>query len=108
MSNSMDILAREVVAYHFCQMDNEPTCIIPYFVHSVSAQMSQTPNLVAYRRLIANDGKLQTVLSMANCLADPHKAFVKGTELHMQYFHYVSEFEKLNKHMYHCLINIKF
>ena len=87
MSNSMDILAREVVAYHFCQMDNEPTCIIPYFVHSVAAQMSQTPNLVAYRRLIANDGKLQTVLSMASCLADPHKAFVKGIIFHILFYH---------------------
>ena len=79
MSNSMDILAREVVAYHFCQMENETTCTIPQFVHSISAQMGQSPNLVAYRRLIANDGRLQTLLSMQNCLDDPNKVFVKGT-----------------------------
>ena len=77
----MDILAREVVAYHFCQMDNEPTCTIPYFVHSLSAQMSQSPNLIAYRRLIASDGKLQTLLSMASCLTDPRKVFLQGTIL---------------------------
>ena len=86
----MDILAREVVAYHFCQMDNEPTCLIPHFVHSLSAQMSQTPNLVAYRRLIANDAELQTLLSMSNCLADPHKSFVKGIFQHMLLYDYPS------------------
>ena len=43
MSNSMDILAREVVAYHFCQMDNEPTCTLPYFVHSVSEEVQWGP-----------------------------------------------------------------
>ena len=78
MSNSMDILAREVVAYHFCQMDNEPTCIIPYFIHSVSAQLCQSPNLVAYRRLIANDSKLKDLLSITSCLEKPDEAFVKG------------------------------
>ena len=78
MSNSMDILAREIVAYHFCQMDNEPSCLIPYFVHSISAQMSQTPNLVAYRRLIANDAKLKSILSMQSCLDDPKQSFIKG------------------------------
>ena len=78
MSNSMDILAREIVAYHFCQMDNEPSCLIPHFVHSISAQMSQTPNLVAYRRLIANDAKLKSILSMQSCLDDPKQSFIKG------------------------------
>ena len=77
----MDILAREVVAYHFCQMENEPTCTIPHFVHSISAQMSQSPNLAAYRRLIANDGRLQTLLSMPNCLNDPGKVFLQGMVL---------------------------
>ena len=61
MSSTMDILAREVIAYHFCQMDNEDTCAIPQFVHSLAAQMSQSPMLSAYKRLIANDGKLQVV-----------------------------------------------
>ena len=81
MSNSMDILAREVVAYHFCQMDNEPSCLIPHFIHSISAQMSQTPNLVAYRRLIASDEKLKARLSMQSCLDDPKQSFVKGNFL---------------------------
>lgn len=59
MSSTMDILAREVIGYHFCQMDNEETCVIPHFVHSLAAQMSQSPMLSSYRKLIANDGKLQ-------------------------------------------------
>ena len=59
MSSTMDILAREVIGYHFCQMDNEETCVIPHFVHSLAAQMSQSPMLSSYTKLIANDGKLQ-------------------------------------------------
>ena len=77
-SSTMDVLAREVVAYHFCQLDNEETCTIPHFVHSVAAQMSQSPTLAAYRRLVANDGKIQTVLSLGHCLRDPSGAFVAG------------------------------
>ena len=59
MSSTMDVLAREVIGYHFCQMDNEETCGIPQFVHSLAAQMSQSPMLSSYRKLIANDGRLQ-------------------------------------------------
>jgi hypothetical protein len=36
----MEILARQVVGYHFCSLDNESTCTIPEFVHSVAAQVS--------------------------------------------------------------------
>ena len=34
-------LATKVVAYHFCQADNAPTCLVPEFVHSIAAQLSQ-------------------------------------------------------------------
>ena len=54
------------------------SCTIPHFVHSLAAQMSQTPTLASYRRMIANDGGLQTMLSMSSCLSDPSRAFVAG------------------------------
>ena len=38
-------LASKVVAYHFCQADNAPTCLVPEFVHSIAAQLSQAPQL---------------------------------------------------------------
>ena len=31
--NSMKTLASQVVAYHFCQSDNAPSCLIPEFIH---------------------------------------------------------------------------
>ena len=31
--NSMKTLASQIVAYHFCQSDNAPSCLIPEFIH---------------------------------------------------------------------------
>lgn len=78
MSTTMDILAKDVAAYHFCQMDNEPTCSIPEFVHSVAAQISQSPSLAAFRQKVVSDGNLQTLLSLQSCMRDPSRAFVQG------------------------------
>ncbi len=76
--NSMKILASQVVAYHFCQADNAPTCLVPEFVHSVAAQMSQAPQLTPYYQLLLSDPGLQNVLSLAGCVSDPGGAFVQG------------------------------
>ena len=48
MQSSLKNLASQIVAYHFCQADNAPTCLVPEFVHSVAAQMSQSPQLTPY------------------------------------------------------------
>ena len=37
----MSEIGRQVIAYHFCQADNSPTCNVPEFIHSVAAQLSQ-------------------------------------------------------------------
>lgn len=34
-------LASQVVAYHFCQADNNSTCLVPDFIHSLAAQLCQ-------------------------------------------------------------------
>ena len=71
-------LASQVVAYHFCQADNAPTCLVPEFVHSVAAQMSQSPQLTPYYQLIVSDQSVQQQLSLAGCVADPDQALVQG------------------------------
>ena len=43
--SSLKDLASKIVAYHFCQADNAPTCLVPEFVHSIAAQLSQAPQL---------------------------------------------------------------
>ena len=43
-------LASHLVGYHFCQADNAPTCLVPQFVHSLAAQLSQAPQLAPYYR----------------------------------------------------------
>ena len=34
----------------FPQADNAPTCLVPHFVHSIAAQLSQAPQLAPYYR----------------------------------------------------------
>ena len=76
------MLASQIVAYHFCQADNSPTCLVPEFVHSVAAQLSQAPQLTPYYELVNSDPDLQNLLSLPGCVSDPsaaiaHKHYVK-------------------------------
>ena len=76
--NSMRTLASQVVAYHFCQSDNAPTCLVPEFIHSIAAQMSQAPQLTPYYQYLLSDPGLQSMLSLAGCVSDPSGALVHG------------------------------
>jgi hypothetical protein len=58
--------------------DNESSCTIPEFVHSIAAQLTQNPNMTHYNRLVSSNHHLQQVLSYPSCLSDPSKAFVEG------------------------------
>lgn len=52
-------LAHHVVAYHFCQSDNNNTCLIPDFVHSIAAQLCQAPQLSAYKEYLLSEPHVQ-------------------------------------------------
>lgn len=71
-------LAAKVVAYHFCQADNLPTCLVPEFVHSLAAQLSQAPSLRPYHQLLQSDPELQARLSFEQCATDPDESFRVG------------------------------
>lgn len=71
-------LAGKVVAYHYCQADNTYTCLVPEFVHSVSALLCRAPLLNAYRELLLRETHLQSLLSLRSCVQDPAAAFRKG------------------------------
>lgn len=71
-------LASHVVAYHFCQADNNSTCLIPDFIHSLAAQLCQAPQLAAYHEFLLGEQALQNVLSVKECIADPERAMVMG------------------------------
>lgn len=71
-------LASTVVAYHFCQADNNNTCLVPDFIHSLAAQLCQAPQLVAYRDYLLSEPHLQGVVSLKECIADPDLAFNRG------------------------------
>lgn len=59
ISEDVKSLATRVVAYHFCQADNNSTCLIPEFVHSLAAQLCQAPQLNIYRQHVLTELNLQ-------------------------------------------------
>lgn len=71
-------LASHVVAYHFCQADNNVTCLVPDFVHSLASQLCQAPQLSAYRDYLLGEPHLQNILSVKECIADPERAMKMG------------------------------
>uniref|UniRef100_A0A182W197 Uncharacterized protein n=1 Tax=Anopheles minimus TaxID=112268 RepID=A0A182W197_9DIPT len=71
-------LASHVVAYHFCQADNNSTCLIPDFVHSLAAQLCQAPQLAAYHEFLLGEHALQHALSVKECIANPERAMTMG------------------------------
>ena len=71
-------VGRHVVAYHFCQVDNDVTCRAGEWVHSLAAQLSQSPCMTAYHQLLSMDHNLRTKLSMPVCTADPDKALTEA------------------------------
>ncbi|XP_026488540.2 protein TANC2 isoform X4 [Vanessa tameamea] len=71
-------LASQVVAYHFCQADNNSTCLVGEFVHSLAAQLCQAPRLQAYREYLLSEPHLLACLSLKECIADPDLAFMRG------------------------------
>ncbi|XP_038141505.1 protein TANC1-like isoform X3 [Cyprinodon tularosa] len=71
-------LATKVVAYHYCQADNTYTCLVPEFVHSISALLCRAHQLTAYRELLLREPHLQSMLSLRSCVQDPMAAFRRG------------------------------
>ncbi|XP_034943105.1 protein TANC2 isoform X2 [Chelonus insularis] len=71
-------LASHVVAYHFCQADNNSTCLVPDLIHSLAAQLCQAPQLIAYREYLLSEPHLQGSLSQRECTVDPDLALSRG------------------------------
>lgn len=71
-------LVFQVVAYHYCQADNTYTCLVPEFVHSISALLCRAHQLSAYRELLLKEPHLQSMLSLRSCVQDPMAAFRRG------------------------------
>ncbi|XP_039314116.1 protein TANC2 isoform X3 [Solenopsis invicta] len=71
-------LASHVVAYHFCQADNNSTCLVPDLIHSLAAQLCQAPQLISYREYLLSELHLQGSLSQRECTVDPDLALLRG------------------------------
>jgi len=49
---SLKLLAHKLVAFHFCQPEVYSTRLVPEFVHSLAAQLSQAPQLSSYKEFL--------------------------------------------------------
>ncbi|XP_052822190.1 protein TANC2 isoform X6 [Octopus bimaculoides] len=76
--DSLKSLGCQVVAYHICQADNNTTCMLPDFVHSIAATLARAPQLEAYREMLLVDPNLFNILTMKECIQNPYQSFVKG------------------------------
>ena len=74
----MTHLATHVVAFHLCQSDVASSCHVPECVHSLAAQLSQSPQLSPYHQLLQQDHQRVQQLSKESCSIDPSKAFLQG------------------------------
>ncbi|XP_066906221.1 protein TANC2 isoform X5 [Halyomorpha halys] len=78
VSERIQHLASHVVAYHFCQSDNNTTCLVSDFVHSVAAQLCQAPQLAAYKEYLQSEPHVLAYLSLKECIVDPAGAWRRG------------------------------
>ena len=67
-----------VVAYHYCQVDNNITCTVPEFVHSLAAHLVSAPALAPYRNLLLSRPRLHALLGIRQCVLNASRAFVEG------------------------------
>uniref|UniRef100_A0A0K8T6K2 RING-type domain-containing protein n=2 Tax=Lygus hesperus TaxID=30085 RepID=A0A0K8T6K2_LYGHE len=78
VSDRIQHLSSHVVAYHFCQSDNNITCLVPDFIHSIAAQLCQAPQLAAYKEYLQTEPHILAYLSTKECMADPSGAWRRG------------------------------
>ncbi|XP_073997696.1 zinc-RING finger and ankyrin repeat domain-containing protein rolling pebbles isoform X4 [Rhodnius prolixus] len=78
VSERIQHLASHVVAYHFCQSDNNTTCLVPDFIHSIAAQLCQAPQLAAYKEYLQTEPHVLAYLSVKECMVDPDGAWRRG------------------------------
>ena len=77
-SSHLSRLASHLVAYHFCQADNSPTCLVPEFVQSLAGQLCQAPQLASYHHLLQSRPDLLAHLNINNCHLNPSQALTAG------------------------------
>ena len=68
----------QVIAFHFCQSDNNTTCYVPEFLHNIASQLSLAPQLAAYSEMLAADAELQKLLTFRNCIINPSLTLEKA------------------------------
>lgn len=71
-------LSASIVAYHYCQVDNNITCTVPEFVHSLAAHLVCAPALAPYRDLLLARPRLHALLGIRQCVLNASRALVDG------------------------------
>ena len=74
----MGVTSQSCVYYLHAQADNNITCMVPEFVHSLAAYMCASPLLTSYRDLLLQNAQLQQLLSIGSCSQQPSQSFVRA------------------------------
>ena len=99
LARSVQTVASRLVSYHFCQVDNSPTCSVSEFVHNLAAQLSQSPSMRLYHNLLSSDAKLRMKLTPEACLAFPDKALLEGILVPLKSLQGVEGFGSTDKYI---------
>ncbi|KAK2153828.1 hypothetical protein LSH36_284g03001 [Paralvinella palmiformis] len=76
--DSLKSITSHIVALHICQADNNITCMVPEFIHSIAAYMANSPQLEAYKEMLLQEPQIQNALCIRNCIQNPSSAFITG------------------------------
>lgn len=63
----------------FLQADNNTTCLVPDFIHSIAAQLCQAPQLSAYKEYLQSEPHLQVSSSQVFMHVRQHKPHLVET-----------------------------
>ncbi|VDP10333.1 unnamed protein product [Soboliphyme baturini] len=68
-------VARSVVGYHFCQIEDRSSCFLPEFLYSVCAMVAHSPQMSAYREYLTSNKQLLKRFSVTEFLLDAEGTF---------------------------------
>lgn len=72
------LVSQQVVAFHFCQIDHNKTCLLPEFISNLCAMLANSPHLAAYKEFLIANPTVQEELSLPQCIANPIRSFRRG------------------------------
>ncbi|KRZ78111.1 Protein TANC2 [Trichinella papuae] len=87
-------VADSVVAYHFCQLDNEITCSLPEFLYNLATMIALSPTMSPYAELIAAEPDLQKLFDKVKFYESPLQTFRRLVSEPLQRLHRLGKLKR--------------